>query len=909
MPTVREAGAEPLPGYRLIEPLGSGGFGEVWKCEAPGGFLKAIKFVNGNLEAVDEDSEAAQQELAALQHIKAIRHPFILSTERVEILDGELLIVMELADKNLHSVFTECRQAGLPGIPRDELLALLMEAAEALDWMNFQHGLQHLDIKPANLFLVSGHAKVADFGLVNPTVASDASPNPSYHGGTTPRYAPPEILQGFVSRNCDQYSLAIVYQQLLTGTLPFDGKNGRQLMLQHLTAVPDLAALPSADQAVVERALVKDPEKRFPSCLGFIEALVELPSSATPLPERNGARLRRTVLAVRRTPDVPRELEQTPGDRTPLTRKVRRPTEEPSPPSPPPPAERKPDRAADRAPAPIPVPAVTPAARESLPGYEMLECLGVGPLGPVWSVRSPDGCERWARLLLPAAGTEDRLMDRLRALRHPGLVRIEVIQSSSGRPVLVSDRSGQTLQERFAECVAQGLPGIPRNELLGYLEEAAETLDDLRERHGLRHLGLNPCNLVVDEGRLRLADFGLVELLWVADGRSPAEVNGRHAPPEGGPPGEHAGYDVYSLAVIYAEMLTGVYPRPARRSGRTKTARTAERLELDLLPASDREAIGRALHADPAQRFATCTELLDALRPNPERAAAAGRRAAPELAPVIPVAWLSGEPAPAEMALPHAKDLVARWVPAAVQAGRQGGGGPAYQLTGADRLEHRCVVQQFPYKMMRLKMKAYRQRCRAEPVHEDETSYRLRLAAPTNFWQRCVGGGQAGLEVRVQFRPLSETNPPLLEAQVVIEPYGGRGGRLAGMLRDLGPKLVEGLHRYLPVVSDRRGGERWPFAHPASVYPVADDGSLAEPIEGESCDLSLGGLGLRLRQAPTGDRVYVHLSPGEQPAPFAILGRVVRVLPQAGGWYRVSVRFAADEPGADAEQPAEAVSL
>ena len=55
MSWLREPNAEPIPGYRLIEPLGSGGFGEVWKCEAPGGMFKAIKFVYGNLESVDLD--------------------------------------------------------------------------------------------------------------------------------------------------------------------------------------------------------------------------------------------------------------------------------------------------------------------------------------------------------------------------------------------------------------------------------------------------------------------------------------------------------------------------------------------------------------------------------------------------------------------------------------------------------------------------------------------------------------------------------------------------------------------------------------------------------------------------------------------------------------------------------------
>ena len=76
MSIIREPNAEPIDGYRLIEPLGSGGFGEVWKCEAPGGFLKAIKLVYGNLDEAGEDGKAAEQEKKSLERIKQIRHPF-----------------------------------------------------------------------------------------------------------------------------------------------------------------------------------------------------------------------------------------------------------------------------------------------------------------------------------------------------------------------------------------------------------------------------------------------------------------------------------------------------------------------------------------------------------------------------------------------------------------------------------------------------------------------------------------------------------------------------------------------------------------------------------------------------------------------------------------------------------------
>src|SRR2546426_5239316 len=94
-----ETNAEPIPGYRVIERLGGGGFGEVWKAEAPGGLFKAIKFVYGDLKSTGEgDGRRAEQELKALSRVKSVHHPFILSLERFDIIDGQLIIVMELAD-------------------------------------------------------------------------------------------------------------------------------------------------------------------------------------------------------------------------------------------------------------------------------------------------------------------------------------------------------------------------------------------------------------------------------------------------------------------------------------------------------------------------------------------------------------------------------------------------------------------------------------------------------------------------------------------------------------------------------------------------------------------------------------------------------------------------------------------
>jgi serine/threonine protein kinase len=264
-----ETNAEPIPGYRLIERLGGGGFGEVWKAEAPGGFSKAIKFVYGLLDSNDEDAARAEQEERALKRITQVRHAFILSLERMERIEGQLLLIMELADRTLWDRFRECRSQGLLGIPRKELLGYLKETAEALDFMYTQFQLLHLDVKPQNLFLVNTHIKVADFGLAKNLSHSAAS----ITGGVTPVYAAPETFDGEGRRSTDQYSLAIVYQEMLTGQRPFTGTTARQLVLQHLQAEPDLSTLPPGDQTILRKALSKDYRDRYPSCLAFVQAL------------------------------------------------------------------------------------------------------------------------------------------------------------------------------------------------------------------------------------------------------------------------------------------------------------------------------------------------------------------------------------------------------------------------------------------------------------------------------------------------------------------------------------------------------------------------------------------------------------------------------------------------------------
>lgn len=269
MSWIREPNAEPIPGYRLIEPLGSGGFGEVWKCEAPGGLFKAIKFVFGNLNSMDVDCVRAEQEQKALNRIKDVRHPFVCSLDLIKVIDGELVIVMELAERTLYDLFVECQNAGMIGIPKDNLMRYLRDAAEALDYMNEKHNLQHLDVKPKNLFISGDRVKVADFGLVKNLERN----NSGMLGGVTPLYAPPETFMGKISPHSDQYSLAIVYQEMLTGHRPFQAKNVRQLAQAHMQEEPDLRSLPEHERTILGKALAKDPNKRFPNCMAMIAAL------------------------------------------------------------------------------------------------------------------------------------------------------------------------------------------------------------------------------------------------------------------------------------------------------------------------------------------------------------------------------------------------------------------------------------------------------------------------------------------------------------------------------------------------------------------------------------------------------------------------------------------------------------
>ena len=264
------SGAEPVPGFTLDCLLGEGTCGAVWKASAPGGIPIALKFVPLTGHSVD-------RKMHELEIVKKVHHPNLVSIFSTWHSPDWIVIAMELADKTLMDRLEQATEQDLPGIPRDELLEYMRDAAKGIDYLNSLH-VQNRDIKPSNLLLVGGAVKIADFGTAR-----------SLHGSVTdsrclgtPAYAAPEYLLNKTSSRSDQYSLAVTYCELRGGRLPFDG-SVVEVYQAHLNKPPDLDMLPESEHPAVLKAMSKKPRDRWPNCKSFIEALAAA-SVASPRP-------------------------------------------------------------------------------------------------------------------------------------------------------------------------------------------------------------------------------------------------------------------------------------------------------------------------------------------------------------------------------------------------------------------------------------------------------------------------------------------------------------------------------------------------------------------------------------------------------------------------------------------------
>ncbi len=297
------------PGYRLVQFLGRGQFGQVWSASAPGGTLAAVKFI-------DLSGSEGHKEFAGVKRVKRIRHANLMPITAIWLLDSNwhviddvpedavatvdlshaglgsaevgtgslhtqaswLVVAMLLGGKNLQDRLKECQQDGEPGVPPRELLGYLEDAAKGLDFLNSPtHDLgegpvaiQHCDVKPANLVLLGNSVVICDFGLAR--ILSRNQVTATSTAGT-PAYMAPEAIAGRPSRTTDQYSLALTYYHLRTGVLPTSQGSVWEILDAHRRGDLNFSGVPPQEEAVLKRATLLNWEQRFESNAEFIDHL------------------------------------------------------------------------------------------------------------------------------------------------------------------------------------------------------------------------------------------------------------------------------------------------------------------------------------------------------------------------------------------------------------------------------------------------------------------------------------------------------------------------------------------------------------------------------------------------------------------------------------------------------------
>jgi eukaryotic-like serine/threonine-protein kinase len=255
--------------YRIIEKLDGGGMGVVYKAEdVKLGRFVALKFLPENLGC---DQRALQRFEREARTASSLNHPSICTIYEVEEHDRQPVIVMELLEGE--SLKERIRKGP---IPRDDLLDFGIQASEALEAAHTKR-IIHRDIKPGNIFIVGGRrVKILDFGL--------AKVIPSHHPeidfeeetltaegvipGTTAYMSPEQVRGDEIDSRSDLFSLGVVLYEMAAGKRPFAGKSRVLLMnaiLNEKPAQPSSInlALPGALDAIILKALEKDPSRRY----------------------------------------------------------------------------------------------------------------------------------------------------------------------------------------------------------------------------------------------------------------------------------------------------------------------------------------------------------------------------------------------------------------------------------------------------------------------------------------------------------------------------------------------------------------------------------------------------------------------------------------------------------------------
>ena len=257
--------------YTLHEELGHGGFATVYR--ATHGTLGSVVALKVLSPALAGDKNARQRFFQEAQTASALEHPNIVGILDLDEEQEQVFIAMEYFPGG--DLGQRIRKGGSLNIK--ETLRLLGQVAAALDFAHGK-GVLHRDVKPANILLgADGSAHLCDFGLVRVAEAPRMTQLGSVVGTAT--YISPEQAEGrALDGRADQYSLAVIAYELLTGRVPFQGETSTAIALMHATKTPPDPSslnpdLPLEVGEVLLRGLAKEAAKRYPSCREFAQAL------------------------------------------------------------------------------------------------------------------------------------------------------------------------------------------------------------------------------------------------------------------------------------------------------------------------------------------------------------------------------------------------------------------------------------------------------------------------------------------------------------------------------------------------------------------------------------------------------------------------------------------------------------
>jgi serine/threonine-protein kinase len=258
--------------YRITGQLGAGGMGIVYRGIDPViDRAVAIKTIlHDSLGSPAEASKLTERLKREARAAGSLTHPNIVTVFDAGEEQGFTYIVMELIPG---STLDAVLEAAGKRLPAHRALEILKQAAVALDFAH-SHGVVHRDVKPSNIMVQQdGAVKLTDFGIARRTTHASVTLTGRVAG--SPNFMSPEQLRGQdAGPRSDQYSLAVVAWILLTGSVPFDHDDMLPLIEKILGQEPPLCGhLSRAADAVLRRALAKDPAARFESCDSFVAAL------------------------------------------------------------------------------------------------------------------------------------------------------------------------------------------------------------------------------------------------------------------------------------------------------------------------------------------------------------------------------------------------------------------------------------------------------------------------------------------------------------------------------------------------------------------------------------------------------------------------------------------------------------